>query len=75
MLEGLAADVAPRQPKILEVFSQLWGTDDLIASFDGVNISHPVNEKTGRTDIKPTGAWPRTSELEHRLLEGGLTRW
>lgn len=50
------------QPKILEVFSQLWGTDDLIASFDGVNISHPVNEKTGRTDIKPTGAWPHMDQ-------------
>lgn len=43
----------------MEAFSQLWGTDDLIASFDGINITLPINEETGRTDIKPTGAWPR----------------
>lgn len=47
------------QPKILEAFAQLWGTDDLIASFDGINITLPINEETGRTDIQPTGAWPR----------------
>lgn len=48
-----------RQPKILQIFGQLWGTEDLIASFDGLNITHPVNDKTGRKDIKPTEAWPR----------------
>lgn len=58
-LDRLLADVQSRQPKILEIFSQAWGDNDLIASFDGINISHPVNEKTGRTDIKPVDAWPR----------------
>lgn len=55
------------QPKILEVFAQLWGTDDLIASFDGINVALPINEKTGRTDIEPTGAWPRKTpiSIEH----------
>lgn len=48
-----------RQPKVIEVFQKLWGTDDLIASFDGMNLSLPVNEKTGRTDMKPTSPWPR----------------
>lgn len=47
------------QPKILEAFAQLWGTDDLIASFDGINVTLPINEEHGRTDIYPTGAWPR----------------
>ncbi|KKY37934.1 putative phytanoyldioxygenase [Diaporthe ampelina] len=50
------------QPKILEAFAQLWGTDDLIASFDGINITLPINEETGRTDIKPTGAWPHMDQ-------------
>jgi len=38
----------------LKVFSQVWGTDDLVASFDGINVSLPVNPKTGRTDIEKT---------------------
>lgn len=53
------ADIAARQPKILDTFAKLWGTDDLIVSFDGINISQPINEKAGRTDVKPTDAWPR----------------
>lgn len=62
----------PRQPKILQVFSQLWGTEDLIASFDGLNVTHPVNDKTGRKDIKPTEAWPRM--LKSAQLRPGPTR-
>lgn len=42
------------EPGIVEVFEQLWETEDLIASFDGMNVSLPVNEKTGRTDIETT---------------------
>lgn len=53
-----AADTL-RQPGILKVFEQVWGTDDLIASFDGMNASLPINAKSGRTDIEPTKAWPR----------------
>ncbi|KAK7734774.1 hypothetical protein SLS63_004194 [Diaporthe eres] len=50
------------QPKILEAFAQLWGTGDLIASFDGINITLPINEETGRTDIKPQRAWPHMDQ-------------
>lgn len=49
-----------RQPNIVAAFQKIWGTSDLIASFDGINISLPINEQYGRTDIKPTGEWPRT---------------
>jgi hypothetical protein len=49
------------QPGIIKIFQELWGTEDLIASFDGMNASLPINEKTGRTDLKITKAWPRTS--------------
>jgi hypothetical protein len=49
------------QRGIIKIFQELWGTEDLIASFDGMNASLPINEKTGRTDLKITKAWPRTS--------------
>ncbi|ROW00090.1 hypothetical protein VSDG_03550 [Cytospora chrysosperma] len=54
------------QSKILEAFAQLWDTDDLIASFDGINVSLPINEKTGRTDIEPTAAWPHMDQNPRR---------
>jgi hypothetical protein len=47
------------QPGIVRIFQELWGTEDLIASFDGMNASLPINAETGRTDIKITKAWPR----------------
>jgi hypothetical protein len=53
------------QPGIVRIFQELWGTDDLIASFDGMNASLPINEKTGRTDLTITKAWPRTSTYIH----------
>lgn len=66
LLHCLVADhMNKSQPKILEAFAQLWDTDDLIASFDGINITLPINEETGRTDIKPTGAWPRKRSSKH----------
>ena len=43
------------EPGIIKVFEQIWGTDDLIGSFDGMNVSLPVNPTTGRTDIEKTG--------------------
>lgn len=50
------------QPGILKAFEQIWGTDDLIASFDGMNASLPINKDTGRTDIEPTPAWPHIDQ-------------
>lgn len=47
------------QPGIIKVFQELWGTEELIASFDGMNASLPINEKTGRIDQEITKAWPR----------------
>lgn len=63
-----------RQPGIIKVFQQIWGTEDLIASFDGMNASLPINEKTGRKDMTPTKAWPRKSPHLHPASEiVGLT--
>lgn len=61
-----------RQPKILETFARLWGTDDIIASFDGINISQPINKETGRIDVKPTDAWPRKTSRDITILLGNL---
>lgn len=56
------------QPGILKVFEQVWGTDDLIASFDGMNVSLPINERFGRTDIAPTKPWPHLDQ-DPRTIE------
>ncbi|BEI92616.1 uncharacterized protein CcaverHIS019_0502440 [Cutaneotrichosporon cavernicola] len=55
------------QPGILDVFNQIWGTDDLIASFDGMNTSIPINAISGRTDISQTPAWPHIDQNPRRI--------
>ncbi|WRT70419.1 uncharacterized protein IL334_007417 [Kwoniella shivajii] len=50
------------EPAIIKIFEQMWGTDDLIASFDGMNASLPINSETGRTDLMPTAAWPHIDQ-------------
>lgn len=57
-----------RQPGIIKAFEEMWGTDDLIVSFDGMNATLPINKDTGRTDIEPTKPWPRESYSEIRLI-------
>ncbi|WVQ77253.1 hypothetical protein IAR50_006936 [Cryptococcus sp. DSM 104548] len=49
-------------PAIHQVFAEIWGTDDLIASFDGMNASMPINPVSGRTDISPTKPWPHIDQ-------------
>lgn len=39
------------------MFAQLWDTSDLIASFDGINVSLPLGPQ-GQRDIQPTKPWP-----------------
>ncbi|KAK6909667.1 hypothetical protein L486_00686 [Kwoniella mangroviensis CBS 10435] len=50
------------EPAIIKIFEQIWGTEDLIASFDGMNASLPINPKTGRKDISTTKAWPHIDQ-------------
>jgi hypothetical protein len=50
------------EPGIQKTFAQIWGSEDLIASFDGMNVSLPVNEKNGRKDIEPTEPWPHIDQ-------------
>ncbi|KAJ5279619.1 hypothetical protein N7478_004991 [Penicillium angulare] len=42
------------EPKVLEAFAKIWGTDELLVSFDGLNITLPN---------KPTRApWPHVDQ-------------
>jgi hypothetical protein len=50
---------ADRVPEIQNAFAKVWGTDDLIASFDGMNATLPINATTGRSDVPLTDKWPR----------------
>ncbi|CZT15192.1 uncharacterized protein RCC_01073 [Ramularia collo-cygni] len=50
------------EPGILATFAAVWGTEDLIASFDGMNVSLPVNPKSGRTDVEATSPWPHIDQ-------------
>jgi hypothetical protein len=40
-------------PGVLDAFSKVFGTDELITSFDGASIMLP-----NRNDVKDLGRWP-----------------
>ncbi|KAF3049939.1 hypothetical protein E8E11_010031 [Didymella keratinophila] len=43
---------ARTEPAIIKAFAKLWGTDKLLVSFDGMNLTLPTK------DMKPTTPWP-----------------
>lgn len=49
-----------REPAFLAIFSQIWSTNDLIVSFDGINITFPNN------NIKQTQPWPHVDQSPSR---------
>ncbi|KAI0163386.1 hypothetical protein BJ166DRAFT_526207 [Pestalotiopsis sp. NC0098] len=51
---------ARTEPAIIEIFEKLWGTRELITSFDGMNISMP-----NRTDIQ-WSPWPHCDQNQRR---------
>ncbi|KAL3475855.1 hypothetical protein BJX99DRAFT_270840 [Aspergillus californicus] len=51
---------ARTEPGVIEPFAKLWGTDELLVSFDAVNITLP-----GRTDVKWT-PWPHVDQSPTR---------
>jgi hypothetical protein len=51
---------ARTEPKVLEVFSKLWETDELLCSFDGMNITLP------RQKDLTWSPWPHCDQSEHR---------
>jgi hypothetical protein len=44
------------EPGVLSAFSQIWGTEDLLVSFDGINITLPL----------PTSTRPKPSRWPHQ---------
>ncbi|KAF2087330.1 hypothetical protein K490DRAFT_56946 [Saccharata proteae CBS 121410] len=48
------------EPGVLDAFALLWGTDKLIASFDGINFTLPTSDR------KPWDAWPHIDQSPYR---------
>lgn len=44
------------EPKVIEAFSKLWGTDKLLVSFDGMNLTIPA------TDRPASEPWPHVDQ-------------
>lgn len=51
---------ARTESKVLDIFTKLWGTDELISSFDGMNITLP------RQKDLTWSPWPHCDQSEHR---------
>ncbi|KAH8755962.1 hypothetical protein F5882DRAFT_481916 [Hyaloscypha sp. PMI_1271] len=46
------------EPGVLDAFSKIWGTDELLVSFDGINITLPLPESKGPKG----GRWPHQDQ-------------
>jgi len=53
------------EPGVINAFKELWNTEELICSFDGLNITFPYGEH-GRTDIELTQPWPHQDQNPHK---------
>lgn len=51
---------ARTEPAVIEIFEKLWGTNELLSSFDGLNISMPR-----RKDIT-WSPWPHCDQNPDR---------
>ncbi|OKL63257.1 hypothetical protein UA08_01591 [Talaromyces atroroseus] len=45
------------EPGVVDAFAQIWGTDELIVSFDSLNITFP-----NRKDVPRKGAWEHVDQ-------------
>lgn len=52
------------EPGVVGAFAKLFGTEDLISSFDAFSIMLP-----GRKDIKDIGKWEHTDQSPSRVGE------
>ncbi|KAL1896319.1 hypothetical protein Sste5346_004703 [Sporothrix stenoceras] len=50
---------ARQEPKLIEAFAKLWGTDELLVSFDSLNVTLP-NFK------KPRSPWPHVDQAPRK---------
>ncbi|KAL2207085.1 phytanoyl-CoA dioxygenase [Sarocladium strictum] len=49
------------EPRVIDVFAKLWGTDELLVSFDALNITLP-----GRAGHVPREKWLHVDQSPHR---------
>ncbi|GME45934.1 hypothetical protein GTA08_BOTSDO08007 [Neofusicoccum parvum] len=47
---------ARQEPKLIDAFAKLWGTDELLVSFDGMNLTIPA------TDRPASEPWPHVDQ-------------
>lgn len=52
---------ARQEPGVLDAFAKIWGTDELLASFDSLNITFP-----NRKDVEKLGAWEHVDQSPFR---------
>ncbi|KAL2839418.1 hypothetical protein BJY01DRAFT_257758 [Aspergillus pseudoustus] len=52
---------ARTEPGVLDAFAKLWGTDKLLASFDGINFTLPAD-----TPLPQTQPWPHIDQNPQR---------
>jgi len=52
---------ARQEPKVIEAFEKLWGTKDLLVSFDGMNFTLPSHPRPA------TEPWPHIDQSPTRL--------
>jgi len=53
------------EPGVIKCFEELWGTHELIVSFDAFNVTLPWGEN-GRKDIEWVDPWPHQDQDPHK---------
>lgn len=53
-------------PAVVDVFARIWGTQELIVSYDSVNISLPYGNQLSAAASKP---WPHTDQSPTRRFK------
>lgn len=57
LLKSMRTALISSEPAVTQAFTELWGTEELIVSFDAVNVTFPYGEH-GRKDIEWVNPWP-----------------
>ncbi|RAL00857.1 phytanoyl-CoA dioxygenase family protein [Aspergillus ibericus CBS 121593] len=52
------------EPALVEAFAQLWGTDELVVSYDGLNLSIPEPDRAPTDPI--FAPWPHVDQSPYR---------
>lgn len=52
---------ARQEPGVLKAFSTIWGTDELLVSFDGLNVTFP-----NRPDVPARQPWEHIDQSPHK---------